>query len=87
MGEACSVLVEEEEAIAAEVFDKRLERGKKKIWTFVTFTALIPCKLRQILKLNIVMPYLNQVKVYCIYRIDYKRSYKMSINSNKHLSI
>jgi hypothetical protein len=30
MGEACSVLVEEEEAIAAEVFDKRRLREKKK---------------------------------------------------------
>jgi hypothetical protein len=30
VGEAFSVLVEKEEAIAAEVFDKRLERGEKK---------------------------------------------------------
>jgi hypothetical protein len=30
VAEAFSVLVEEEEAIAAEVFEKRLERGKKK---------------------------------------------------------
>ena len=32
VGEAFAVLVEEEEAIAAEVFDKRLERWEKKIF-------------------------------------------------------
>ncbi len=43
MGEACSVLVEEEEAIAAEVFDKRRLKGKKKeILDVCLFTALIP---------------------------------------------
>jgi cob(I)alamin adenosyltransferase len=35
-GEVVSVFMDEEEAIAAKVFDKRLERKKKAIWTFVT---------------------------------------------------
>ena len=46
VGEAFSVLVEEEEAIAAEVFDKRLEREKRGNLDVCHFTALIPCRLR-----------------------------------------
>ena len=63
-----------------------LARGIEQVFVIGQVKVYI-CKLRQILKLNIVMPYLNQVKVYCIYRFDYKRCYKISINSNKHLKV
>ncbi len=35
-GEVVSVFMDEEDAIAAKVFDKEHERKKKAIWTFVT---------------------------------------------------
>ena len=46
VGEAVSVLVEEEEAIAVEVFDKMRKRGKKKCFDVCHSSALIPCKIR-----------------------------------------